>query len=41
MYDRIGLIGLLLFLFLGGPLLALFVNPLLGFVNAVLLNFAI
>jgi Zn-dependent protease len=41
MYDRIGLIGLLVFLFLGGPLLALFVNPLLGFVNSVLLNFAI
>ena len=41
MYDRIGLIGLLLFLFLGGPLIAVFVNPLLGFVNAVLLNFAI
>lgn len=41
MYDRIGIVGLLLFLFLGGPLLALFVNPLLGFVNSVLLNFAI
>lgn len=41
MYDRIGIVGLLVFLFLGGPLLALFVNPLLGFVNAVLLNFAI
>lgn len=41
MYDRIGIIGLLLFLFLGGPLLALFVNPLLGFVNSVLLSFAI
>lgn len=41
MYDRIGIIGLLVFLFLGGPLLALFVNPLLGFVNSVLLNFAI
>ncbi|MGH9587640.1 MAG: site-2 protease family protein [Acidobacteriaceae bacterium] len=41
MYDRIGIIGLLLFLFLGGPLLGMFVNPLLGFVNAVLLNFAI
>ena len=40
MYDRIGIIGLLVFLFLGGPLLALFVNPLLGFVNSVLLNFA-
>lgn len=41
MYDRIGIIGLLLFLFLGGPLLALFVDPLLGFVNSVLLSFAI
>jgi Zn-dependent protease len=40
-YDSIGMIGLLVFLFLGGPLLALFVNPLLGFVNSVLLNFAI
>jgi len=41
MYDRIGIVGLLVFLFLGGPLLALFVNPLLGFVNSVLLNFAL
>jgi Zn-dependent protease len=41
MYDRIGIIGLLVFLFLGGPLLAIFVNPLLGFVNSVLLNFAL
>lgn len=40
-YDSLGMIGLLLFLFLGGPLLGLFVNPLLGFVNSVLLNFAI
>lgn len=40
-YDSIGMIGLLVFLFLGGPLLGMFVNPLLGFVNAVLLNFAI
>lgn len=40
-YDRIGLIGLLVFLFLGGPLLGLFVNPLLGFVNSALLRFAI
>ena len=40
-YDSIGMIGLLVFLFLGGPLLAMFVNPLLGFVNSVLLNFAI
>lgn len=41
MYDRIGIVGLLVFLFLGGPLLAIFVNPLLGFVNSVLLNFAL
>lgn len=41
MYDRIGIIGLLLFLFLGGPLLALFVDPLLGLVNSVLLSFTI
>src|SRR6185312_8158347 len=40
-YDSIGMIGLLVFLFLGGPLLGMFVNPLLGFVNSVLLNFAI
>lgn len=40
-YDSLGMIGLLLFLFLGGSLLGMFVNPLLGFVNSVLLNFAI
>jgi len=40
-YDSIGLIGLLIFLFLGGRLLGLFVDPMLGFVNAVLMNFAI
>ncbi|MFZ0663341.1 MAG: site-2 protease family protein [Acidobacteriaceae bacterium] len=40
-YDSIGMIGLLVFLFLGGPLLMMFVGPLLGFVNSVLLNFAI
>lgn len=40
-YDSIGLIGLLLFLFLGGRLLALFVNPLVGVVNAILMNVAV
>jgi len=40
-YDSIGLIGLLLFLFLGGRLLALFVDPLVGVVNAILMNVAI
>jgi Zn-dependent protease len=37
-YDSIGMIGLLLFLFLGGRILMMFVGPLLGFVNALLLN---
>jgi hypothetical protein len=32
------MIGLLLFLFLGGRILMLFVGPLLAFVNSVLLN---
>lgn len=40
-YDSIGVIGLLLFLFLGGRILGMFVEPLLGYVNAVLLHFAI
>jgi Zn-dependent protease len=40
-YDSIGLIGLLLFLFLGGPLLALFLGPLMELVNTVLLSFAV
>ncbi|HEV2464319.1 MAG TPA: site-2 protease family protein [Acidobacteriaceae bacterium] len=38
MYDRIGLIGLVLFLFLGGRILDMFVGPLLGYVNFVLLR---
>lgn len=37
-YDSIGMIGLLLFLFLGGRILMLFVGPLWAFVNSVLLN---
>lgn len=41
MYDRIGLIGLVLFLFFGGRILDMFVGPLLGYVNAVLLNFTV
>ena len=40
-YDSIGMIGLLLFLFLGGRILMLFVGPLLAFVNSVLLNVAL
>jgi Zn-dependent protease len=40
-YDSIGLIGLLLFLFLGGPLLSIFLGPLIGFVNSVLMNIAV
>lgn len=41
MYDRIGLIGLVLFLFFGGRILDMFVGPLLGYVNSVLLNFTL
>jgi Zn-dependent protease len=37
-YDSIGMIGLLLFLFLGGRIIMLFVGPLVGFVNALLLS---
>jgi Zn-dependent protease len=40
LYDSMGMIGLLVFLFLGGRLLAAFVSPLLGLVNGVLLTFA-
>jgi Zn-dependent protease len=40
-YDSIGLIGLLVFLFLGARLLGMFVDPMLGFVNGVLMNFAV
>jgi Zn-dependent protease len=41
LYDSLGMIGLIVFLFLGGHILGLFVNPLLGIVNSVLLNLAI
>jgi Zn-dependent protease len=41
LYDSLGMIGLLLFLFLGARLLGLFLDPLIGFVNSVLLNFAV
>lgn len=41
LYDSIGIIGLLLFLFLGGRILGMFVDPILAFVNNVLLNFAL
>jgi Zn-dependent protease len=40
-YDSMGMIGLVLFLFLGARLLGMFVDPMLGFVNAVLMNFAV
>lgn len=40
-YDRIGLIGLVLFLFFGGRILDMFVGPLLGYVNSVLLSFTL
>lgn len=40
-YDSIGMIGLLLFLFLGGRLLGLFVGPLVGIVNAILMTVAV
>jgi Zn-dependent protease len=37
-YDSLGMIGLILILFLGAPLVGFFVSPALGFINAVLLN---
>ena len=40
LYDSIGMIGLLVFLFLGGRLLAAFVSPMMQFVNKALLTFA-
>lgn len=40
LYDSIGMIGLLVFLFLGGSVLAAFVSPLMVFVNKTLLSFA-
>lgn len=39
-YDSIGMIGLLIFLVLGGRLLGAFVGPLMVFVNKALLSFA-
>jgi Zn-dependent protease len=41
LYDSLGMISLIAFLFLGGPILMFFVRPLLGFVNSVLMNFAV
>jgi Zn-dependent protease len=41
LYDSLGMISLVIFLFLGGRILMLFVGPLLGFVNGLLLNFAV
>lgn len=40
-YDSLGMISLIAFLLLGGRILMMFVGPLLGFVNSVLLSFAI
>jgi Zn-dependent protease len=40
-YDSIGMIGLIVFFFLGAPLIMAFVNPMLAFVNSVLMNFAL
>jgi Zn-dependent protease len=40
-YDSIGMFGLIAFLFLGGRILGMFVDPMLGFVNAFLMNFAV
>jgi Zn-dependent protease len=40
-YDSLGMFSLIAFLFLGGRILMIFVGPLLGFVNSVLLSFAI
>jgi Zn-dependent protease len=37
-YDSLGMIGLILILFLGAPLVGFFVNPALALINAVLLN---
>jgi Zn-dependent protease len=37
-YDSIGMIGLILILFIGAPLVMFFVGPALGFINAVLLS---
>jgi Zn-dependent protease len=41
LYDSLGMISLIAFLFLGGRILGMFVNPLVGFVNAVLMNFVV
>jgi Zn-dependent protease len=40
LYDSMGMIGLILFLFFGAGILSMFVGPMLGFVNHVLLSFA-
>lgn len=40
-YDSIGLIGLLLFLFFGGALIAFFFNPIMGIIKAVLFTAAV
>lgn len=41
LYDSAGMVGLILFLFLGGSVIAFFVSPMLYFVNTVLLKFAV
>jgi Zn-dependent protease len=40
-YDSIGMLGLIAFFFLGYPVIMVFVRPMLGFVNSVLLSFAL
>jgi len=41
LYDSLGMIGLIAFLLLGARLLGIFLDPLISFVNAVLLSFAV
>jgi Zn-dependent protease len=38
-YDSIGIIGLLVFLFLGARIIMVFAGPLLGFIHGILLSF--
>jgi len=38
LYDSLGMISLIAFLLLGGRILAMFVDPLVGLLNSVLLN---
>jgi Zn-dependent protease len=38
-YDSLGLVSLLLFIFLGGRIIMIFAGPLLNFLNGILLSF--